>query len=298
MESLKVIQKKVKMSNHDLLTHGQNKPEEADNYSAKNKDLQDHVHLVMDSYRSIDKKLAESANLLIHKDKLSSLGEVVAEIIHEISQPLNAAKLVIYSLKKIINGKQINQENIQRELQIIMNQMDRMNKIVMHVKQFSRFSSYPALRHININEIITNSLMLYRQSLMKENIKIKSDLKDNLPLLTGDPIRLEQVFVNLINNARHAVNKGNKKNKQISIKTWQDNSNKSVIVEIMDNGTGIQKKIKDKLFTPFFTTKAPDHGTGLGLSISLKIISDHKGKIEVDSEPGKWTRFQIILPAS
>jgi signal transduction histidine kinase len=111
-----------------------------------------------------------------------------------------------------------------------------------------------------------------------------------------NPIRLEQVFMNLITNARIAVDGGGKENKTIEIRTYQVDNRKEVAAEVKDNGGGIPEDLRDKIFQPFFTTTDPGKGTGLGLSVSGKIVEEHKGRIELDSEEGKGSTFRVILP--
>jgi signal transduction histidine kinase len=106
------------------------------------------------------------------------------------------------------------------------------------------------------------------------------------------------VFLNLVSNARNALEGGGKEKKMIEIRTYADNTNglSSVVIEVKDNGSGVPEHIREKIFQPFFTTNAPGKGTGLGLSVSSKIIEEHQGRIELKSEMGEGTTFRMILP--
>ena len=133
------------------------------------------------------------------------------------------------------------------------------------------------------------------QQLTNHNIKVVKQFESDLPQVLGDPIRLEQVAMNLITNARKAVDTSGNGNKTIEIKTYQDNG-RHVIFEVSDNGVGIPPDKLKLIFEPFYTTREKGEGTGLGLSISNTIIEEHNGRIEVASRPGEETTFRVFLP--
>ena len=144
---------------------------------------------------------------------------------------------------------------------------------------------------VDIHQGLNDTLLMLRNKL-KTGVQVEQEYGDKLPLIDAYGSELNQVWTNLIDNAISAM-KGNGK---ITIRTYRENSH--LIVEIIDNGPGIQKDIQSKIFDPFFTTKAPGEGTGLGLSISYNIITQkHKGQIKVNSKPGE-TCFQVKLPVS
>ena len=156
---------------------------------------------------------------------------------------------------------------------------------------------------INVNDVIESALKFFSEQLKVHNIELTKNMDDKLPLIKGSPVRLEQVLVNFISNARHAVEKSGKDTMEIKISSYfltQDESylkNDSVVIEITDNGPGIPKHIADHIFEPFYTTKDPGMGTGLGLSISRKIVEEHKGKIILKNTVDKGASFLIVLPA-
>jgi signal transduction histidine kinase len=141
----------------------------------------------------------------------------------------------------------------------------------------------------NLNEGLESALLLAKHEL--KHLTIKKHFGE-IPAITCSPSQLNQVFLNLINNAAQAIESGNG---ELTLTTRVEDAH-HVAVEIADNGKGIPPEIMSKIFDPFFTTKAVGKGTGLGLSISYKIIEQHGGKISVDSTVGKGTRFTIILP--
>lgn len=235
---------------------------------------------------------------LIQSEKLSALGELSASLVHELSQPLFSIQLLAQILIKNIDSNQLEIENLQIDLNEIVTQIKKMDEIMHHMKSFSHKSDNDLTEAVSINKVIEGPLKVCQKQLAHQNIEVKLQLNPELPQVKGNSNRLEQVLLNLINNARHALDDCQKKDKTIEIKSYH-NMNKDlnyVVLEVKDNANGIPENAKEKLFQSFFTTKAPGKGTGLGLSISNKIIADHEGKIEVESEVGKGALFRIILP--
>ena len=144
------------------------------------------------------------------------------------------------------------------------------------------------IKEININDVMSDVMALVSVPLRDSNIKVLKNLGD-VPLIEGDSNQLKQVFLNIINNAIFAMGDSG----TLGITTWSGKGN--VYIEIYDTGKGIPQEVLHRIFEPFFTTKH-EKGTGLGLSISFKIIQSHHGRIDVESEEGKGTRFIIVLP--
>ncbi len=243
------------------------------------------------------KELKESNIQLIQSEKLSALGELVAGIAHELGEPLNVTKIIAQSILKDIEKGCFDKEGAMKDLPEITEQMNKMAQIIDHMRIFTRRSVGATKEKIDINIIIENTLKLVDQQLADYNVEVIKELTPNLPVIKGDPIRLEQVFLNLINNARYAVEKSGKRNMKIIFKTYYLDGGRQVAAEVRDNGTGIPGDILNKIFQPFFTTKQTGSGTGLGLSVSNRIIEEHKGKIEIVTNPGEGTTFRMILPA-
>jgi signal transduction histidine kinase len=174
-----------------------------------------------------------------------------------------------------------------------------MAEIIDHMRIFTRRSEGVTRKEIDLNSIVEGAFKFLGQQLRNNNIEVQEDLGSYLPKVSGDPIRLEQVFLNLVSNARNALEGGGKEKKMIEIRTYADNTNglSSVVIEVKDNGGGVPEHKREKIFQPFFTTNAPGKGTGLGLSVSNKIIEEHQGRIELDSTVGEGATFKVILPA-
>jgi C4-dicarboxylate-specific signal transduction histidine kinase len=168
------------------------------------------------------------------------------------------------------------------------------------MKDFVRKSEVSGDR-LNVNNPILDVFKLLGQQLRVHGIMVELDLADDLPLILADHNRLEQVFVNLVTNARDALDE---KETRVSDKEWQKvlkiesfSDGGKVGIRVIDNGTGIPKEIIDKIFEPFFTTKEVGKGTGLGITISYGIIRDYGGTIEVESVVDSGTTFTLTFPA-
>ncbi len=252
------------------------------------------------------KELQESQNQLIMKEKMASLGNLVAGIAHEINNPIgaiNSAADVITrcnnKINEILKEKDLTENaNQHQKLQQILNLIDqngmviqesgqRVSKIVKSLKNFARLDN-AEFQKADIHEGIDNTLTLLHHEL-KDKITIIKDY-GKIPLIYCYPIQLNQVFMNILLNAIQAIENDG----IIKIKTFSDDGN--VHIKISDTGKGIPHEHLNKIFDPGFTKKGVGVGTGLGLSTSYNIIQMHKGEIRVESEVGKGTTFTIILP--
>ena len=238
-----------------------------------------------------NKELKRAQLQLVQSAKLASLGEISAGLAHELNQPLGAIKLSTQLLQKMISNKDINQDKIDITLEKIVRLVDRATKIINHLKTFSREESF-STEEADINWIINQSFILISESLKIEGVTLKTELANNLPKVYCDILRTEQVFSNLINNAKYAVS--DQDTKLITIRSYKRGN--MIYIEIEDTGCGIEPSIIEKIFDPFFTTKPVGKGTGLGMSISHSIIAEHNGELTVKSVTGKGTCFTASLP--
>jgi histidine kinase len=243
----------------------------------------------------------KSEEQLIQASKMATLGEMSAGVAHELNQPLSVIKTSASFLAKKIDRSEPVVPEILRELAEEMDsQVDRASLIINHLRQFGRKTD---IRKVNVqlNDCISGTFTVLGRQLEIHGISVELELDETLPPIRGDRNRLEQIFLNLIMNARDAMDEkeeiaGQDVEKTLRISSQTENN--EVVVEISDTGLGMSEAVKEKVFEPFFTTKPVGKGTGLGLSISFGIVRDYDGAIEVESEEGRGTKFTIRFPAS
>jgi len=231
---------------------------------------------------------------------MATLGEMATGVAHELNQPLSVIKTASrFFIRKIAKKEKIEDEILSTMATEIDSYVDRATKIINHMRQFGRQSDV-SLEKIQINSVLERALEILGQQLKVRGIEIVWDLAPDLPLILADPDRLEQVFINLLINARDAIDdkwqsqslqKGEKK---ITLKTSTDD--KVITVEVTDTGPGIPASMLERIFEPFFTTKKVGQGTGLGLSISYGIIKDCKGSIRAVSRENEGSSFMVQFP--
>jgi histidine kinase len=179
--------------------------------------------------------------------------------------------------------------------------VDRATKIINHMRQFGRKSDME-LEVVQVNEVLRRAFEIFSQQLKVRGIEVIWHLEDNLPCVMADAGRLEQVFINLLINARDAIEEKLQstdipiKDKQITLKT--KSGKKNIHIQVKDTGMGIPRAILERIFEPFFTTKNIGKGTGLGLSISYRIVQDFGGRIRAASEEGQGASFFITFPTA
>ena len=239
---------------------------------------------------------------MMHSDRLRSLGEMAAGIAHELNQPLVGVRGFA---EHILIGQEMNWEltpqMLTERMNDIIEQADRMVHIIQHVRLFAREAGKPTTEAVHVNDTVLSSIDMVGAQFDSHGVKLQTDLADHLPTITANPYSLEEVLLNLLNNARDAV----EAQKENMPKTYEPTVNiqtrllekDTIQIIISDNGGGIPKEIAQKIFDPFFTTKDPDKGTGLGLSISKSIVEEFEGTLSVTSENGQ-THMHITLPAS
>jgi signal transduction histidine kinase len=240
-------------------------------------------------------KELEKKTTLIQASKMSTLGEVASGVGHELNQPLNVIRIdADFLMKMIKRGKEIEDEELKTVIEEITTQVDRASAIINHLRDFSRVSI--RTYKVDVNKPIRDVFMVLGQQLKIREIDVQLELDDNLPPIMADNNKLEQVFLNLVINARDAIEEKGQDGGKMRIRSFLDNQH--VTVTVSDTGKGIPEDIIDKIFEPFFTTKEVGKGTGLGLSISYGIIKDYGGTIEVTSKEGVDTTFELKFPAS
>lgn len=246
------------------------------------------------------KKQEKQQQLLSQKSKLESLGTLAAGIAHEINQPLGGISMGLDNILMRIQDKNYNEEYLKEKLNSLFENVERIKKIIDHIRYFSRTQKPVTFSSVNLNDVVKSALFMVSAQFENHGVTIETSLDENMPHITADKYKLEQVLLNLLSNSKYAVDEKEKRSndstyrKKIKISTHKDEQN--VYLSVWDNGTGIPQKIIEKIFDPFFTTKSEDKGTGLGLSISYGFIKDLLGDIRVESEPNEYTLFEISIP--
>ncbi|MDO9576259.1 MAG: ATP-binding protein [Candidatus Cloacimonadales bacterium] len=228
-------------------------------------------------------ELENTQQELIQSQTLAALGEFSAGLAHEIRNPLaNISALAQFSIKNYTIDKPIKQN-----LKSIMKSSEKANRIIKELLDFARPREL-ILKPGYIIDSINRACELTKAKRSNNQIRLYKRCSRRLPKIMIDEQRMQQVFLNIINNSIDAMNKGGR----LSITAYLEDE--FIVVNISDTGKGIQKHNIDKIFNPFFTLK--HEGIGLGLSVTHRIIQSHKGKIEVESEYNKGTKFIIRLP--
>ena len=236
------------------------------------------------------KELLETQRQLIQLEKLATVGTLAGGVAHEINNPLTA---ILTNAQILLSTCDNLDEDEKESLQLIEEAAKRCKVIVQKLMLYAKKPKEEEFKEVDLLNVIKNVLSLIGYQLNQENINININAKEKEYKVLGNQNELEQVFTNLILNAKDAI-KQIKKFGNINIYLSKDKN--KIVAEVEDDGVGIPKEIIPKIFDPFFTTKDVGKGTGLGLSICQAIIERHKGKIFVESEPNKGTKFTIEFP--
>ncbi|MCX5694809.1 MAG: ATP-binding protein [Candidatus Omnitrophica bacterium] len=251
------------------------------------------------------RKLKEAQGQLIHAEKMEAVGRMASGVAHEVKNPLGIILQVINYFEEELPAEQKNNHQM---LQMMKDSAKRADKIVRTMLSFSRAEELKTeLQDVNV--IIESSIELVQHKLKLNSVELVYQLEKGLPQLLVDTGKIEQVFVNLFNNAADAMPKGGKlfiRSYLTELKTPKSKignrendifklGEKAIMVEVEDTGEGIGESIINKIFDPFFTTKKRTEGTGLGLSVAKSIIEMHKSLIDVESKKGQGTKFTITF---
>jgi two-component system NtrC family sensor kinase len=234
---------------------------------------------------------AELERRLIQADKLSSIGLLAAGVAHEVNTPL----AVISTYAQMLAKQVAEDDQKSRILEKIARQTFRASEIVNSLLNFSRTST-SELVEVQLNRVIQETLSLLEHQLKKAGIEVRTKLDTSLEPVKGNPGKLQQVFLNLILNARDAMEPRGVL-EVITRTAVSSNGEKGVVVEVIDTGHGIAPEHLSRIYDPFFTTKSAKKGTGLGLSVTYGIIQEHGAAIEAVSRPGEGTCFHLEFPA-
>ncbi len=234
-------------------------------------------------------RLKATHEQLMQAEKLSALGELISGVTHELNNPLTG----VMGYSQLLMDSEASPE-VKKNLERIHKEAVRCQKIVHNLLAYARRHT-PERMPVNVNDVIRSTLDLREYQLKVDNVEVSLDLQSDLPPVLADSYQLQQVFVNIVNNAHHAMLEHSRPGR-LAVRSRQKGD--VLQVEFKDNGPGIPKDKMTKIFDPFFTTKQIGKGTGLGLSLSYGIVKEHGGEIQVRSEPGAGATFVVNLPVN
>lgn len=229
---------------------------------------------------------------LLQSEKLSALGEMISGVAHELNNPL----AVVMGYAQLLDSDLVEVDDARRQEKIrtIHREADRCQRIVQNLLSFARNRS-PERQPVDLNAAVHAVVRLVEYSLRVNDVEMVLDLSTELPAVMGDGHQLQQVILNLVNNAQHALQEVARP-RRLSISTVH--RDREVVLQVKDNGVGIPPDMLPKVFDPFFSTKEVGKGTGLGLSLAYGCITEHGGEIHVESPPGEGTCFTLELPVT
>ncbi|TFG46269.1 MAG: hybrid sensor histidine kinase/response regulator [Gemmatimonadales bacterium] len=227
---------------------------------------------------------------LIQSEKMSAIGQLIAGIAHDLNNPLAS---VIGFADFLLEGRDVPPPLVE-PIRVIQQEAERAANIVRNLLTFARKQDH-ARRPTELGPLLNATLTLLRTQMVSRRVEVLLDLEEGLPIIDADVGQVQQVFVNLINNAAHAIESAGRAGRVvIRARPWRD----GVAVEVSDDGPGMTPEVAAQVFEPFFTTKPEGQGTGLGLSISQGIVKEHGGRIVLSTAPDRGARFTVELPRS
>ncbi|MFW6357256.1 MAG: sensor histidine kinase [bacterium] len=238
-------------------------------------------------------ELEHHHNSMVESHKQRAIGTLTAGVAHELNNPLNNIMLTAHTL--IDDYKEMSDEEKKEMLQDIIGETDRSRNIVRNLLDFTR-ESESISEAISVSDLVKSTTNLTLNQARLSGVELKVDIEPDLPHIRGDKQQLKQVFLNLIINALDAVESVDRDREVLVAVKKYLKTRGFILVSVKDNGEGIPEPVKARIFDPFFTTKPVGKGNGLGLSVSQGIIKNHGGRIEVQSEEGEYTVFNVILP--
>lgn len=254
--------------------------------------LADALNHMIDSLRQAEAQIVQSS-------KLASLGTLASGVAHELNQPLAIIRAIAQQNLETLRKGALTPEShhtLEEDLEIVERQTARMSQIILHLRTFAR-KPKAVQDPVSLNEVAQNALILLREQLRQRGIQLIESYTEPLPPVMGEANALEQIVINLLTNARDALENVPDAEIRIWTQVQEQEGATWVLLGIADNGPGVPEEIRAQIFDPFFTTKDPNKGTGLGLSISLEIAQKHKGTLQLEpTERGAC--FVLKLPAS
>jgi two-component system, LuxR family, sensor kinase FixL len=243
--------------------------------------------------KQAEEQAARQRNEMAHLSRVSTLGELSGSIAHELNLPLSAILSNAQAAKRVLANGQADLAKVREMLDDIVSEDKRASEVIRRLRLWLKKGEVQQ-RSFCINEVVRDVLELIRSDLINQKVAADCKLARNLPTVTGDPVQLQQVLLNLMINACDAMANGNTPERRLLIRTGLENESNVVIVSVSDRGSGISEAKMEQIFEPFFTTKGK--GMGLGLSVCRTIIAAHRGKLWATNNPNRGATFHFSLP--
>jgi C4-dicarboxylate-specific signal transduction histidine kinase len=238
-----------------------------------------------------EQELRDKQEQLIQAAKLATLGELTTGVAHELNNPLNNIGLFVGNVIDRVHLGELESEPVLADLEKAMEQVRKAGEIISHLRTFGRAAPV-SLELVDVDDVISRALSLMQEQLRLRGIGVELELCADELIVLGNSIQLEQIFINLLTNARDALEDAPRRKIRITTAREAD----KIKISFVDTGPGIPAGLEQRIFDPFFTTKEVGSGTGLGLSITYGIVKEHGGQIAVVRRPGEGACFEIELP--
>jgi C4-dicarboxylate-specific signal transduction histidine kinase len=236
---------------------------------------------------------ARQRNQMAHLSRVTMLGELSGSIAHELNLPLSAILFNAQAAQRILANGQADLAEVREILNDIVTEDKRAGEVIRRLRLWLKKGEVHQ-HSLRINKVVQDVLKLIRSDLMNQKVTVDCELARNLPTVTGDPIQLQQVLLNLVVNACDAMTNCNTPERRLLIRTGIENGSSAVAVSVSDRGGSIPEEKLEQIFEPFFTTKAK--GLGLGLSVCRTIIAAHRGKLWATNNADCGATFHFSLP--
>lgn len=238
-----------------------------------------------------EQELRDKQEQLVQAGKLATLGELTTGVAHELNNPLNNIGLFVGNVIDRVHLGELETERVLADLENAMEQVRKATEIISHLRTFGRAAPV-TLEAVDVGEVIELALSLMHEQLRLRAIEVELDLYPGELVVLGNPIQLEQIFINLLTNARDALEDSPRR----VIRIASSHEGDRIRIVLADTGPGIPPAIAQRIFDPFFTTKEVGAGTGLGLSITYSIVKEHGGEISLVESAGNGATFRVELP--
>lgn len=260
----------------------------------KRKRVEEELRITAERLERLNQELREREQQILVQDRLASLGLLATSLAHEIGTPLG----VIRGRAEYLNVESASPQMVKRTVDVIIRQIDRISGLIRSLLRLARGAESPKTHDVDIFAAVNSVLDLFALEFNRRAIEVRLDLSPESPKIRAAAEPLDQVFLNIIVNALHAIDAaieaGRNTSHHLTIRSWQESD--QLHVEFADTGCGISTESKKHLFKPFFTTKDVGAGTGLGLAISYQIVRAWGGSIHIESEENQGTRVRVSLP--